>query len=289
MSWDEMCSILETGYPVKYRHRDTPCDVAIFPAPSGLVILDCDVKRYQRDTGHVANRNHVTFGDLIEERHGVDDLRREVERLGHSMDELYTYTVKTKSGGRHLYFRENPEVSLTTNGHRENWRVDVIAHNVGYDRSWAAAPPTPGYEVTRDIPVAPLPTWLALFLRDDVPTMEPMGGRRARQRAQARLEARDQVMIPGLSAGERDSLIATYVGWVLTDVIEANKHGGWNLAIYGAVKDLMRVGYAFDQVAEVVMEHADPVNDAERRKAEYTINSAERSYARETRGSRGGK
>lgn len=283
MRWEDMCAVIENGFPVRNKSLHTPCDIALFPAPSGLVILDCDVKQYDRKTGFVLIRHNVAQPLPPRVEYGVLDLEREVTKLGHSMDELETYTVSTKSGGQHRYFRENTAVKLRTSGHRQGWHVDVVAHNDGGDRSWVAAPPTAEYQVIRDFPVITMPDWLAVWLRDEMPRMEPVGGRKVRQRQKQRMEARDRAMTPGLTDVDRNPLVAAYVGWVLTDVIRANEEGGWNTAIYGAMKDLLRVGYSFEQAAEMVMEHAAPVDQAEYRNAEYTINSAARSHERDVR------
>lgn len=283
MAWEDTCAIMEHGYPVRGKSSRTPCDIALFPAPSGLVILDCDVKEYDRETGFVLVKRNVARPLPPRVEYGLTDLQREVEKLGHSLVELATYTVETKSGGHHLYFRECEGIKLRTSGHRENWRVDVVAHNDGSDRSWVAAPPTENYTVVRDLPVAGMPEWLAVWLRDEMPKLEPVGGRRARQRQKQLMEIRDRAMTPGLALDQRNALVVEYAGWLLTKVARANEEGDWNVTIYGVMKDLLRVGYSFEQAAEMVMEHAAPVDQAEYRNAEYTVNSALRSHERDVR------
>lgn len=282
MTWENVCNVVENGYPVRNRGSKTPCDIALFPAPSGLVIVDCDVKEYDDETGYVLTKTNEASMLPPRVEYGIRDLQREVEKLGHKVTELATYMVQTKSGGLHLYFRENPEVKLKTSGHRENWRVDVVAHNDGGDRSWVAAPPTTGYTVVRDLPVIEMPTWLAEFLLHEMPKMPPVGGEKTRQRARRRQEMRDRVLVPGQSQEDRDSLRAMYAKWILDAVVRANQDGGWNIAIYAAVKDLRKVGYELDVAADMVIEAAQPVSDMERRNAEYTIASAERGYLQET-------
>lgn len=114
-------------------------DVAVLPAASGLLVLDCDVKWYHADTAFVVSERTARLAPAVQ-RHGIDDLGRVVRELGHSPAELATYTVRTKSGGYHLYYRV-PEAFvgvLGTSHHRHEWRVDVIASQ----HSWVAAPPT---------------------------------------------------------------------------------------------------------------------------------------------------
>lgn len=280
-TWAELNDVVQHGFTVR-RRRNTPCDVALFPAPSGLVILDCDVKRYDEENGFVVVGNTATLSPT-RVAYGLNDLRREVEAMGHEMTELATYAVKTKSGGVHLYFRENPEVPLRTTGHRHEWRVDVVGRNDATNRSWVATPPTPGYEVARDLPVAEMPTWLATWLRDLDRHLPPVGGRRRQTRVREAARTRAQVHAATLTgAGESRSLLDEWVAWELSVVRDANEHGGWNLAVYQCVLNLLDGGYDEDVAAEAVLLAAAPVNDLERRKATDTVGSAVRRHHQKT-------
>lgn len=277
--WPDLLSMVSDGFSL--RKRLVPCDVALFPSASGLVVLDCDVKRYDDETGFVVVDNVASLAPPIV-RYGLNDLRREVEALGHSMAELATYAVRTKSGGVHLYYLENPRVRLRNTGHRHEWRIDVVAHNDGADRSWVAAPPTPGYEVVRDIPVVELPDWLATWLAGLESHVPPVGHQRRQGMTRAAAEARSRVMMP---VGENDAgLLAAWVRHELDLVREANQTGGWNLAIYQCVLNLLEVGGDLDQVAEMTLEAAAPVNDLERRRAMDTVGSAYRRHLRKSNG-----
>jgi Bifunctional DNA primase/polymerase, N-terminal. len=274
-TWYELQSVIENGF--KVNKRMVPCDVALFPASSGLVVIDCDVKSYDTDSGFVVIGNSATLAPPVI-KHGIEDLRREVEALGHSLVELATYTVQTKSGGYHLYFRENPRTRLQNTGHRHDWRVDVISHNSGSDRSWVAAPPTPGYEVVRDLPLAELPDWLAAWLQDVNRHLPALGRERRAGLNRQAADARQRVltMTPG-SADEGDYLGA-WVRWELDRVDEANREGGWNDAIYQCVLNLMEGGWEEEVVTEAVLKVAKPVNSLETRNAMYTIDSACRRH-----------
>lgn len=292
-TWDELHDTVTNGFRI--NGKLTPCDVAMFPAMSGLVVIDCDVKRYDATTGFVTSGSTATLETLTPERveYGYNDLQREVEKLGHSMVELATYIVQTKSGGFHLYFRENPRVKLQNSGHRHNWRVDVIAHNAGSDRSWVAAPPTPGYEVIRDLPVMEMPDWLGLWLQGVNRHLPALGRERRaglnRQVADVRTRALAATMMPG-SAGaddadeENESLLGRWVRGELSVVAVANREGGWNLAIYQCALNLLEGGWDEEAVANAVLKAAKPVSNLESRNAMYTIESACRKHARKVAG-----
>jgi Bifunctional DNA primase/polymerase, N-terminal len=243
-------------------------DVGVLAAASGLVIIDCDVKHVDGNgwtvTGGVAVREQAVV------KRGIDDLRREVEALGHTMAELATYTVRTKSGGYHLYYRTNPEFPLTSRHHRQDWRVDVIAS----PNSWVAAPPTEGYQVVRDDAVADLPDWLAVFLYGVNTSLAPLGAREA-------VVARAVGSGPdGGPARPGESLLARHRRMLLEEVALANLAGGWNNAIYRVTHALIEVGYDERDVRDAVMGAAAPVDAGEERKADATIASALRGHQR---------
>lgn len=278
-TWDELQTTVTEGFRI--NGKMTPCDVALFPAMSGLVVVDCDVKRYDAETGFVTVGNRATLETLKPEviKYGFNDLKREVERLGHSMTELATYTVQTKSGGFHLYYRENPRVKLVNSGHRHEWRVDVVAHNAGSDRSWVAAPPTPGYEVIRDLPVAEMPDWLGQWLQGVNRHLPPLG--RERRTAVNRQTADVRKRALSLPVDQVDGdLLGTWVRGELSVVALANQEGGWNLAIYQCTLNLLEGGWDEDAVANAVLKAAKPVSNLESRNAMYTIESACRRHAR---------
>lgn len=265
LTWEEAHQVVAEGK-----------DVALLPQRSGLVILDCDVKRYDDETGFVVVGNVASLAPPIV-KYGLNDLRREVERLGHSMKELATYAVSTKSGGYHLFFATNPRFPLETKHHRHDWRVDVIAS----ENSWIATVPTAGYTVARDLPVAMMPDWLAQWLQRLEDHIPPLGRRRRQQMVQLAQQARHVSMLPGR---EDDGLMARYVQLELDIVTNANQFGGWNETIYQCCRNLFDVGWQLDPVSEAVLVAAEPVNELERRKAVETIQSAWRGHQRDNRG-----
>jgi len=258
-------------------------DVGLLAGQSGLVILDCDVKRYEAETGFVYDGRTATMVETkpAVTKRGVDDLRREVERLGHTMKELTTFTVQTKSGGFHLMYRQNPRFPLETKHHRDEWRVDVIAGQ----NNWVATAPSDGYSVVKDVPVIELPDWLAQWMQRLEDHLLPLGRRRRQKIDKLRVQVRHQSQLPGR---ENESLVARWIDLELEAVRLANLHGGWNDAIYQATLNLMEGGWAFDDVVAAVLEAAEPASDLERRKALDTVDSARRKHIRNVRMSVGG-
>lgn len=75
-----------------------------------------------------------------------------------------TWTVRTASGGLHLYFRR-PEQPIRNSASKIAPGIDVRG-----DGGYVIAPPSPGYEVVNDAEVADVPAWLLpSLLRQPVP------------------------------------------------------------------------------------------------------------------------
>jgi hypothetical protein len=100
-----------------------------------------------------------------------------------------TYTVRTPSGGLHLYFRVPAGSTLRNTIALAGWRVDsrgvggsiVAAGNVRADGI---------YLVIRNLPIAPLPTWLAtVFQPPPPPAIPPPSLRPAPTVSRARADA----------------------------------------------------------------------------------------------------
>lgn len=243
-------------------------DVAFLPWANNVVILDCDVKEYAG--GFVAdkdNPNSVSFGPRVV-KHGIDDLAQMVESKGHTMDEIETYTVRTKSGGFHLYFDQG-DAEITTKHHREDWRIDVIAtpHN------WVAAPPTPGYEVSKDVPVIRMPDWLVEIVQNINRLRRPVGGSRRQAMDERIAQMRASVEPVDCDKGLLKSWISTQ--YALIEL--ANDHGAWNTTIFQVACDLFSLGYAQSMVEKIILPAAKPWDARQERNVLATIESA-RSY-----------
>ncbi|QCX79101.1 hypothetical protein C9F11_27495 [Streptomyces sp. YIM 121038] len=135
-------------------------NVGIATGPSGLVVIDLDKPKHPSDTPPASWAEH----DVTD---GADVLAVLCERHGQPFPSD-TYTVRTWSGGTHLYFTA-PEGELLRNTAGDSarglgWKVDTRAWGglvVGAGSVVAGRP----YEVIRDSPAAPLPGWLAELLR----------------------------------------------------------------------------------------------------------------------------
>lgn len=137
-----------------------PYNVGIATGPSGLVVVDLDTSKGPDDTPPAA---WATQGVAD----GADVLAVLCERHGQPFP-ADTYTVRTWSGGTHLYFAA-PEGEPLRNTAGDSarglgWKVDTRAVGglvVGAGSAVAGEP----YTVAHNAPVAPLPGWLIELLR----------------------------------------------------------------------------------------------------------------------------
>ncbi|MGW2853412.1 bifunctional DNA primase/polymerase [Streptomyces sp. NPDC001215] len=135
-------------------------NVGIATGPSGLVVIDLDKPKHPGDTPPAAWAAHGVTD-------GADVLAVLCERHGQPFP-ADTYTLRTWSGGTHLYFAA-PEGDPLRNTAGDSarglgWKVDTRAWGglvVAAGSTFAGRP----YEVTRNAAVAPLPDWLAELLR----------------------------------------------------------------------------------------------------------------------------
>jgi hypothetical protein len=128
--------------------RARPYNVGLAVARSGIVVLDLDDARGQQApppwTGATGGR---------------DVLGRLAAAAGQPFPDD-TYTVRTPSGGEHLYFRALEGVELRNTAGTLGWRIDTRAHG-GFVVGAGSVRDEGRYRVTRDAPIAPLPGWLA--------------------------------------------------------------------------------------------------------------------------------
>jgi hypothetical protein len=125
--------------------------------------------------------------------------------------------------------------------------------------------------------VVELPDWLAGWLRDVNRHLPALGRERRQALNHAALETRRRVL--SLPVGEAEQgLMAAWVQGELDVVAEANRVGGWNLAIYQCTLNLLEGGWDKDVVEMAVLKAAAPVSNLESRNAAYTIESAYRRH-----------
>jgi hypothetical protein len=284
-SWDDLIKIITGKLGVMrvsrgIRSRNfSPKHIGLSPYANGLVVLDCDVRSFYTTTGRSNTSMGPVFGTVgVRRTRGIDDLAALCSSLGHDLSELATYTVRTPSGGLHLYFHQNIETPIgATSHHREGWLIDVIAS----EHNWVAAPPTPGYEVVCDYPVATMPDWLAEALTGINQSHAPVGGRRRsaadeqvrRLRQQITLQQRDLRL-------DENNLVGRWLAAQVDLIRIANDNGCWNLTIYQVTKDLARFGWDYDSVETIVLAAAQPWSDSEERNAIATIRSGFKNLAR---------
>ncbi|MFP8961091.1 bifunctional DNA primase/polymerase [Streptomyces nanhaiensis] len=127
-----------------WEHR--PYGIGVATGPSGLVVIDLDRPKPEEPEGTPD---------------GVTTFQALCERAGHAVP--HTLTVRTASGGRHLYFTSPAGARLPSTKGRLAAKIDTRAWG-GYVVAPGSAVDGRPYAVTEDRPVAPLPTWLLAAL-----------------------------------------------------------------------------------------------------------------------------
>lgn len=145
-------------------------NVGIATGPSGLIVVDLDRPKHPDD---VPPAQWAEYGVTD----GADVLAVLCERHGQPFP-TDTYTVRTWSGGTHLYFAAPEGVPLRNTAGDSirglGWKVDTRAAGglvVGAGSTFDGYP----YEITHNAPVTPLPEWLADLLRPaPLPPQKPV-------------------------------------------------------------------------------------------------------------------
>jgi hypothetical protein len=127
--------------------------VGIATGPSNLVVVDLDVAK----PGQVAPDGFNMLG--VSE--GADVLAVLAQRAHATIPA--TYTVRTPSGGTHLYYRAPSGVQLRNTAGTLGWLIDTRAHG-GYVVASGSVLPTGAYELVDDSEPAFLPTWMVQAL-----------------------------------------------------------------------------------------------------------------------------
>ncbi|MFF7447172.1 MULTISPECIES: bifunctional DNA primase/polymerase [unclassified Streptomyces] len=127
-----------------------PANVAIATGPSGLVVVDLDVPKEKSGKGSSDTPS------------GVSSFLALCERAGQPWPS--TYTVRTPSGGMHLYFTAPPGARLTNTAGMLAPLFDTRAWG-GYVVAAGSTLPEGDYEVITVDRVAELPAWLLSLLQ----------------------------------------------------------------------------------------------------------------------------
>lgn len=204
--------------------------VGIACGPSRLIVVDLDTHKPGTEIPEPWHRFGITTGeDVLDHLAGA-----------HGGTITPTYTVRTVSGGTHLYYTAPDTTRRFANtAGKIGWLIDTRAHG-GY----IAAPPTTigtsSYTVTDDRPPAPLP----LFLLDLLSRNQQPASRASQDRSQDGSEHLARPTRPGTS-GEAVRDHDAYVNRVFDIAIHGNAprgvaglldapYGGRNAALFVA-------------------------------------------------------
>jgi hypothetical protein len=128
-------------------------NVGVAAGPSDLVVVDLDVaKRGQMPPDGF---NMLGIGE------GADVLALLAERAGATIPD--TYTVRTPSGGTHLYYQAPAGMRLHNTKGALGWLIDTRAHG-GYVVASGSILPTGAYELVDDREPVILCTWMVQAL-----------------------------------------------------------------------------------------------------------------------------
>ncbi|MFF4909803.1 bifunctional DNA primase/polymerase [Streptomyces sp. NPDC001260] len=192
-------------------------NVGIAPGPSGLVVVDLDVPKEEEQKGSSAAPCGATSFMAL------------CERAGEPWPT--TYTVRTPSGGMHLYFTAPPDVRLHNTARTVAPYVDTRAWG-GNVVAAGSLTPQGAYEVADEAPVAALPAWLLARFQNpptpkaaSAPLLIPG---QATRRATVALE-RETAAVHGTSEGGRNNrllagarALGRFVAWgeITRDAVE---------------------------------------------------------------------
>ncbi|MEV6680841.1 bifunctional DNA primase/polymerase [Streptomyces erythrochromogenes] len=140
-------------------------NLGIATGPSRLVVVDLDVPKGEEDRPPAGTPAGVTDGadtlGLLAEEHG--------ERYPSD-----TYTVRSGSGGLHLYFMAPAGAALRNTAGKLGWKIDTRA-NGGYVVGAGSTVEGRPYRVVHEASPAPLPSWLAkLLIPAALPPQRPL-------------------------------------------------------------------------------------------------------------------
>lgn len=143
--------------------RGREYNIGVATGPSGLVVVDLD-----------DSHGHPPPDRWAGARSGHDVLARLAAAAGAHVP-IQTYTLRTPTGGQHLYFRAPMDLDLRNTAARLGWRIDTRARG-GYVVAAGSVRREGRYELTLDTEVAPLPGWLRADLAPPPPPAAPPTG-----------------------------------------------------------------------------------------------------------------
>ncbi|WP_309116737.1 bifunctional DNA primase/polymerase [Saccharothrix sp.] len=235
-----------------------PYNIGLATGPAGLVVVDLDVAKPDKQTPGDIGHGLETLSSLC----GLYDQPLPVD----------TRTVTTPSEGWHLYFTAPADTEYRNSAGKLGRLIDTRAHG-GYVVAPGSTVDGRAYTLTEDLPVVPLPGWLATLLRPaPLPPPPP---------APVPLRA---------SAGDRRGKYLKAAIDAEVARVEGARGGQRNFALYCAAQALGQLvaGGALteDQVRDTLMHAAAghiAVNAYSAYAAEQTITSGLRAGARRPR------
>lgn len=209
------------GLPYDQSAADTLADGGRFGflLRGAFVAFDADVKH--REALAVGEDGVGRFVDL---RHGRDDIEKVFERAG--VEIPVTTEIRTKSGGTHLVFRQNPEAPylrdvIDAAGYEG---LDLLGDRVRY-LAWGG-----GYEVVCDAPAAVLPIEVARLLSEARPKGKSGrsgggagGGGTAHSGPETSLEDTSYYITHGLPSGAHDHTLTRLAARFAADGMSDDK------------------------------------------------------------------
>lgn len=241
-------------------------NVGIATKPSGVVVIDTDLAK----PGQMAPEAWAELGV----NDGEDMLAMLAEKHGDgNFDWLNTYTVRTPSGGIHRYYWKHPLLDIRNSQPLYGtWALDVRAGGVDVAGGIVFAPGSVKddrmYEVVLDVPIAPIPDWLAVACMVRPPVSEPTP-------AQSRP--------PEPFSTEADT-IARLVGW-----LTRQPQGSHSAGVYWVACEMRDADVSQDQAVDAIMSGCQQWGNSKHGWDYSRVNTAVRSaYGRPKRPQRYG-
>ncbi|WP_413800193.1 bifunctional DNA primase/polymerase [Streptomyces iranensis] len=177
-----------------------PFNIGVAAGPSGLVVVDLDMPKPEDDADAPC---------------GVTSFHGLCECAGRAVPT--TLTVRTPSGGRHLYFTTPPGIRLPSTKGTLAKKIDTRAWG-GYVVAAGSITPAGPYEAVDGPVAAPLPSWLLSILK---PTPKPVQA--------------PSVALTAQSSRYADTALANE-----TRNVTSAQHGGREAALFRAARALGR-------------------------------------------------
>ncbi|MFB7261081.1 bifunctional DNA primase/polymerase [Streptomyces nojiriensis] len=149
VKWERRATTDQAAIVRCWSHK--PYNIGLATGPAGLIVVDLDMPKTNSSQ---------------DAPDGADNLLALCERAGQTVPA--TLTVRTPSGGTHLYFTAPDGVRLGNTAGKLAPLIDTRAHG-GYVVAPGSTTTAGIYQVTGNSPVAALPAWLLTLLQPPAP------------------------------------------------------------------------------------------------------------------------